>query len=224
MDKQKFLSAYENATKTSASESFQYTPTQILHLSIPSVLGASVIGITNTRKFRMFAHTREDMKKKTAYVNITQGLGRRIFLAGAIGLTFLYTSLTYDAELMIQRKNSVRQIMLAQGFDTESKEGRVLVRKYDWEKMKEGLSLKKKNKLDESSVQIEGMKNDGIKSEDTNVNIANQGKSTQAASSNLITPSANNPEPQHKLTNLKNPRNWKHWTDIESDKSDSKSK
>ena len=151
----------------------------------------------------MWAHTRENLKRKTAYVNITHGLGRRIFLAGAIGGCLLVTSLNFDTELMIQRKDSVKQIMHTQGFDIDSKEGRLLVRSYEWEKLKNGVSLKKKTVEDEAGKdkggKYEGSKDEGGSNETTL-------------------------ESHPKLTNLKNPKNWKHWTDIESDNSETKTK
>jgi len=167
MDRKTFINAYENATKQSKEEKLQYNPFQILALSMPTILGASATGITNTRKFRMYANTRQDPMRKKSLVNITEGLGRRIFLGGVIGLTFIFTSLNYETQLIRQRRRSIKEAMLTQGFDIDSGEGKTFLAEYTWGKMKEGM-------LSSSSGRMLSKKDEVAENLITRVNFQNE--------------------------------------------------
>jgi len=167
MDRKAFINAYENAAKQSKEEKLQYNPFQILALSMPTILGAGATGITNTRKFRMYAATRQDPMRKKSLLNITEGLGRRIFLGGVVGLSFIFTSLNYETQLKLQKRRSIKEAMLTQGFDIDSGEGKTFLAEYTWGKMKEGM-------LSSSSGRMLSKKDDTAENLIKRVNFQNE--------------------------------------------------
>lgn len=167
MDRKAFINAYENASKQSKEEKLQYNPVQILALSMPTILGAGTTAITNTRQFRMYANTRQDPMRKKSLVNITGGLGRRIFLGGAVGLSLSFTMINYEMQLKKQRKQSIKEAMLVQGFDIDSGEGKTFLAEYKWGKMKEGM-------LSSSSGRMLSKKDDTAENLIKRVNFQNE--------------------------------------------------
>ena len=194
MDKEKFIAAYETALKSAAEEPFQWNNEQKMSIGLPYVLSGLAFGITNTRKFRMWAHTTKNKRSKY-FMDISSGLGRRVLLTTLVGTAVLSSISAHSFEVSQQKKKSIKEMMFLQGFDLDTAEAKKLIIGYKFDNAKKTVGLK--SKVEETTVQSENKQS---------TNTVNQN------------------EAEIKLVNLKNPRNWKHWTEIEQDKSEGKSK
>merc|ERR1712173_330032 len=107
--------------------------------------------------------------------NITNGLGRRIFLSFAVTGAILASNVAFSSERYFQTQKSIKEVMLSQGFDLETDEAKRLVREY-----------KLKNALKPKQQQQEG---------------ANYGSENK--SENNVVSTVNRGEAEIKLVNLK---------------------
>ena len=170
MDKEKFLSAYENSKKSATEEPFQWTKPQIISVLSPMFATAVSIGVTNTRKFRMWAHTTSSKNAKQ-YINISSGLGRRIFISFAVIGGILASNIAYDTERRRQTQKSIKDIMLLKGYDLETVEAKRFVTEY---KLKNAMKTKQQQQNPESEFENKSANNaKPFKTEKKLVNLKN---------------------------------------------------
>merc|ERR1712115_300373 len=131
-------------------------------------------------------------------MDISSGLGRRMLLTTLIGTAVLSSISAHSFEVSLQKKKSIKEMMFLQGFDLDTAEAKKLIIGYKFDNAKKTVGLKPK--VEETAIQSENKES---------INTAKREGPN---------------ETEIKLVNLKNPRNWKHWTEIEQDKSEGKSK